>query len=356
MPPTTENAALIRADTPRAVAISYLAFLLILALTAALHLTTPLVTALFSCFVLSKMHFVKNKWAAVAAFVLLGAVIFWAFVFFLRRAFVILPEIVSTTIPIIVQYADRHGIDLPFDDAQSLRDIAMESVRGALGDLGNFAKIATKEFVLLVIGVVIGIGIFLNPHLEGPPAQSQAGQNGLNLYTLYARLIAKRFGSFFRSFEMVMGAQVLISAINTAFTACFVLGVHLPYAGLVIVLTFLCGLLPIVGNLLSNTLIAGVAFKVSPQMAGAALAFLVVIHKLEYFLNSKIIGHRIRHPMWLTLLALIFGERLMGIPGLILAPVILNFIKVEASKFAVTDPPVSEDQTSMMEATKAGAP
>jgi predicted PurR-regulated permease PerM len=54
-----------------------------------------------------------------------------------------------------------------------------------------------------------------------------------------------------------------------------------------------------------------------------------VIHKLEYLLNSKIIGERINNPVWLTLVALIIGERLMGIPGLILAPVVLNYLRVE---------------------------
>jgi len=59
----------------------------------------------------------------------------------------------------------------------------------------------------------------------------------------------------------------------------------------------------------------------------------VLIHKLEYFLNSQIIGSRIRQPMWLTLVGLIVGEYLMGIPGVILAPVVLHYIKVEASRF-----------------------
>ena len=65
--------------------------------------------------------------------------------------------------------------------------------------------------------------------------------------------------------------------------------------------------------------------------------FLVVIHKLEYLFNSKIIGGRILHPMWLTLVGLILGESLMGIPGIILAPVILNFLKVEGSRYAMPD-------------------
>ena len=39
--------------------------------------------------------------------------------------------------------------------------------------------------------------------------------------------------------------------------------------------------------------------------------------------------------MWLTLLGLLLGERLMGIPGMILAPIVLHYIKVEASRAEV---------------------
>ncbi|MEK7706912.1 MAG: AI-2E family transporter, partial [Verrucomicrobiota bacterium] len=89
---------------------------------------------------------------------------------------------------------------------------------------------------------------------------------------------------------------------------------------------------PIIGNIISNTLSVGVGFTISPQMALIALIFLVVIHKLEYFLNSKIIGDRIKNPMWLTLIGIVLGEKLMGVPGMILAPVVLHYIKVEASR------------------------
>jgi predicted PurR-regulated permease PerM len=71
----------------------------------------------------------------------------------------------------------------------------------------------------------------------------------------------------------------------------------------------------------------------SPRTGIIALIFLVAIHKLEYFLNSKIIGKRINSPMWLTLIGLLVGERLMGIPGMVLAPVVLHYIKVEASAY-----------------------
>jgi predicted PurR-regulated permease PerM len=61
---------------------------------------------------------------------------------------------------------------------------------------------------------------------------------------------------------------------------------------------------------------------------------------LEYFLNSKIVGWRIHNPLWLTLLALVVGERLLGVPGMILAPVILYYIKLETSAIKGPSQPI----------------
>jgi predicted PurR-regulated permease PerM len=133
-----------------------------------------------------------------------------------------------------------------------------------------------------------------------------------------------------------MGAQIIISSINTVLTAIFILITGLPHAAVVIGVTFLCGLLPIVGNLISNTIIVFLAAAMSVKFALVALIFLVGIHKLEYFLNSKIIGGWIRNPVWLTLIGLIVGEIVMGIPGMVLAPVVLNYMRLEMSKIPVT--------------------
>ena len=129
-----------------------------------------------------------------------------------------------------------------------------------------------------------------------------------------------------------MAAQLIISGINAGLTALFLVWNGYPYAPVLAGLTFLFGLLPIIGNLMSNTLIVSVGFTIAPRTAFLALVFLVVIHKGEYFLNSKIIGDRIKTPMWLTLVGLVIGEKLMGIPGMILAPAVLHYVKVEASR------------------------
>jgi predicted PurR-regulated permease PerM len=176
------------------------------------------------------------------------------------------------------------------------------------------------------LGIVAAGSLFYKTGLD-PHRGTHRLQN--NLYSVCCDEVSTRFRDFYRSFATVMGAQLTISLINTALTAIFLMAVHLPHTTLLIAVTFLCGLVPIVGNLVSNTIIVFVALTVSPKLAIGALVFLIGIHKLEYLLNSKIIGERIRNPVWLTLVALIIGERLMGVPGLILAPVVLNYLRVE---------------------------
>ena len=322
------------------VAISYGIFAALLVLVAWLHLGTPFLAALFCYLALNKLAFWGKKWIAVTLFLVLLAVAFWGFVFFFKRAATFLPEVVETALPIFVRFAEQNGIALPFTDYESLRVVTLETVRDTLGHVGKYVRVATKESVLLVIGVVVAVSVFLNPSFEAKRVQ---GRVRPNLYTFYTARIRERFGSLYRSFELVMGAQIIIAAINAVLTSFFVFGFGLPYAELIVILTFIFGLLPIVGNLITNTIIIGVAFTMSPRTALYALIFLVTIHKLEYFLNSRIIGSRIDHPMWLTLLSLIIGERLMGISGIIIAPVVLSFIKVEMKKIELDEdgtPPI----------------
>jgi len=305
-----------------------------LVLVGWLHLATPLLAILFSYLALSKLFFLKGrgKWAAVVLFLFLIAVVAYGLAAVMNQAVKTLPLIADNAIPSIIQWAKQRNIELPFTDYDSLKETATEAVRSQvhyLGSVAKFARGATTQFAFLVIGVVVAISIFLNPRVELDREPSQAGRN---LYSRFCDEVAARFTTLYGSFARVMGAQIVISAINTVFTGIFVLATQLPHAVVIVGLTFLCGLLPVIGNLVSNSIIVGIAFTESPKMALFALAFLVVIHKLEYFLNSKIIGGRIRNPLWLTLLGLVLGEKLMGIPGMILAPVVLHYIKVEASR------------------------
>jgi predicted PurR-regulated permease PerM len=320
-------------DMTRAARFSYLFIVGVIVLAGATHLATPLVTVLFAYFGLRRLNFVKRKWLAILFFLLVVAGTLYGFGYLIRQAFIALPKIAAESIPPMIVYAQNHGIDLPFSDVESLKAAIADMIKDEFLFVGNFARTATAQVVFILIGIVVAVSLFLNPKMEKYSNQPK----GSNLFTAVTDEIRLRFQLFYQSFEIVMGAQIVISLINTFLTAVFVLAVSLKHGTVVIGLTFLCGLLPIVGNLISNSIIVGIAFTISPRVAIAALVFLVALHKFEYFLNSKIIGDRIKNPVWLTLLALIIGERFMGIPGMILAPVMLNYIKVEASRLPPPD-------------------
>lgn len=305
-----------------------------LVLVGWLHLATPLLAALFSYFVLSKLRFGEHKWIPVAAFVVVILGIAYGLGHFIDQTIRALPKMAEDTIPRVVAWAEQNHFELPFTDFQSLKALAMDTVKQAkyVTNVANIAKVVTMQLAFLIIGCVVAVSIFLNSQVVLDRASHPLKNN---LYAMCADEIAQRFRNFYRSFVTVMGAQMVISSINTALTSVFVIAVGLPHALVVIGITFFCGLLPVLGNLISNTVIVAISFTISPNLALGALVFLVVIHKLEYFLNSKIIGDRIKNPVWLTLLGLILGEKLMGIPGMILAPVVLNYLKVEASRIAV---------------------
>jgi len=320
-------------------------FILATILAAAwLRLAGPLLVAFFTFLALTRLLLPVRggRWLAVAIVLLLLSAIIYALGYFIHVTIEALPEIGDKAIPAFIAWAKDYGIQLPFSDYDSLKDFALDTIKGEVrywGNLARFAGGASGHLLFLAAGCVIAIGFFLNPRFD-TAQQGRAGED--TLYSATCREIAARFKTLYQGFSKVMGAQIIISAINTTLTGIFLLAVGLPYAVVVIGVTFLCGLVPIVGNLVSNSIVVAIGFTVSPRMALGALVFLVAIHKLEYFLNSTVVGWRIRNPFWLTLLALLLGERIFGIPGMILGPVLLNYIRLEASRFMVNQPEPSE--------------
>lgn len=314
---------------------SYIIMTVLLVLTGWLHLGTFVLTSLFGYFALNWFSFRRKKYVGMTLYIIAVAMIGTGMVYFSRQAYVTMPAIADTTIPAIVGFAEKNNIELPFTDYESLKTVALSEAREGIDSVGRYVRAAAFQLVLLAAGLVVAASLFLSPSwmtTEPHPARD-------NLYAAVGRELTVRFQTFYGSFAKVVGAQLIISTINTSFTAIFLTVNHYPFAAVLVALTFLCGLLPIIGNLASNTLIVGIGFTVSPETALFALIFLVVIHKLEYFLNSKIIGSRIKIPMWLTLIGLILGEKLMGIPGMILAPVVLHYVKTETSQNEVVAPP-----------------
>lgn len=318
-----------RAETEmnRPAQISYAIVAILIALLAWFHLGTFLLTSLFGYLALQMFCFRRSKAVSVAVYIFAVIVVGAGLLYVASLSYRVFPTIADIAIPAMVEFAEKHGIDLPFTDYASLKSSALSEAREGIATIGRYAGIASFQSVLFVAGLVVALSVFLNPSWSAERQESATD----NLYSDICRELTIRFWNLYQSFARVIGAQLTISAINTGLTAVFLISTGYPFSVLLLSLVFLCGLIPIVGNLMSNIVVVGVGFTISPRVGLFALLFLVTIHKLEYFLNSKIIGKRIDSPMWLTLIGLLVGERLMGIPGMILAPVLLHYVKVEAS-------------------------
>lgn len=307
--------------------------LLILVLTGWFGMGTLLLSTLFAYFALDKLTCLKRKWLTLLAFSILVSVICFGLVYMGSQA-VHLPHAAEKSIQKMIDFAMAQGLELPFSDWDSMKAFALDTVKDEIHFVGLFTKTASKQFVFIIIGGVIAVNLFLNPSAD--LKESYSIRN--NLYSVIWMDLSARFRFFYSSFKTVISAQLIIATINAGLTAIFLTCISMPYGPMLVAITFFSGLLPIIGNLISNTIIVCIGFTVSPELGLGALAFLIILHKLEYFLNSKIIGERIKNPVWLTLIALIVGERVLGITGMILAPVVLYYLKMEASQIQVGMP------------------
>jgi predicted PurR-regulated permease PerM len=214
---------------------------------------------------------------------------------------------------------------LPQGDGSVVRAELVEWLRTHALDIRQFSGNAGRVLLHFIIGLIIGSFVALrgaSPHQSlAPLAQAMSDR-------------AHRLGEAFRQ---IVFAQVRISGLNALLTAIYlmvvlpVFGVHLPFTKTMIVVTFLVGLLPVLGNLVSNTIIVIISLSHSLYVAAASLGFLVIIHKLEYFVNARIIGGQIKARAWELLIAMLVMEAGFGVQGVIAAPIFYAYVKKELS-------------------------
>lgn len=214
-------------------------------------------------------------------------------------------------------------VDTLPDSVEGTKTAVVQWLREHAGQVQLIGKEAGLAMAHVLIGLVIGAMLALREVV------------GQRITQPLAAALTERARRLADAFRRIVFAQVRISAINTVLTAIYLavllplFGIHLPLTKTMIALTFVVGLLPVIGNLVSNTVIVIVSLAHSPQIAMASLGFLVVVHKFEYFLNARIVGARISAQSWELLLAMLVTEAAFGLPGVIAAPVYYAYLKQE---------------------------
>lgn len=207
-------------------------------------------------------------------------------------------------------------------DADTLRDAVSAFLKDHAAEFKTAGGHAGKALAHILAGLAIGVlGAFHHADPEGPRPLAAA--------------LGGRLRRFREAFEAVVFAQVKISLINTVLSALYLygilplFGIHLPMRLSLVGVTFAAGLLPVLGNVLSNAAVVLISLGAGPGVALASLVYLVVVHKLEYFVNAKIVGSRIHAQAWEVIAAMIVMEVAFGTTGLVLAPILYAYAKGE---------------------------
>ncbi|AFI88934.1 MULTISPECIES: AI-2E family transporter [Pectobacterium] len=212
---------------------------------------------------------------------------------------------------------------------EELQHELLQWVQAHIVMLQNMGKSFLHGFVTMLIGMVLGAIVSLynvDQDTEKPLLKAE---------------LLRRVSLLSASFRNIVFAQVKISAVNTVLSAIFILGalplfgVHLPFAKTLVVLTFVFGLLPVIGNLISNSIVFLSGLSLSLPIALVALVYLMLIHKFEYFLNAQIVGTRIKAHAWEILLAMLVFEAAFGLSGVIAAPIYYAYLKSELKEAAL---------------------
>jgi len=222
-----------------------------------------------------------------------------------------LPSSVADVLPTTIEGLRQQLIIMLGTHVQKISVVGMEGI---------------KVFAHVLLGMVVG-GMAAVHHFDEHEKS-----------TPFISALRARLRKLATAFDKVVFAQVKISALNAAFTAIYLLvvlplfNIHLPMATLLVILTFAVGMLPVVGNLVSNTVIVLISLGVSPGVGIASLLFLVLIHKAEYFMNARIVGHEVQATAWELLGAMLLFEATFGIVGLVAAPVVYAWLKAEVKE------------------------
>jgi predicted PurR-regulated permease PerM len=212
-------------------------------------------------------------------------------------------------------------------DADELRAGLVSLLRQHADTLQLAGKSVGRSAAHALIGMIVGAMLALR------------GAGHIESRMPIARTLAEHAARLADSFRRVVFAQFWIATLNAMFTWLYlgvalplIFDIHIPQLKTLILLTWIAGLVPILGNLISNSVVVVVSLTQSIQLAIGSLVFLMLIHKLEYFLNARIIGSHIRSRAWELLIAMVVMEAAFGIAGVIAAPIFYAYFKDELTR------------------------
>jgi predicted PurR-regulated permease PerM len=279
---------------------------------------------------------VSRKWA------LLGVVAFYVFAFgvaamagvgsalrSVKLMHATLPERMAAAreSPLYLRLHDQLG------DTEKILEGAKHYASSALhyaSEIGHILVFTTVGFILAVVFLLV------QDHLrEFRAKMDPASTHGT---------LVRWFGHVCDAVIVTIQLQLVVAACNTLFTLPVLLALGIPHVPSLMVLIFVSGLVPVIGNLVSGAVLSLLAYQAKGWLGvGLLVALTAILHKIEsYYLNPHLTAKHVRLPGFVLIVSLIAWEHLLGFVGLFVSfPLLFVAARIRAEFRGEDEAPAS---------------
>lgn len=273
--------------------------------------------------------------------------------------FKLLSSLVSLSLLSVLFYLAYEGFSYMLSDVSSFMDESEKLFQRSLieygfseemvkkiddwySNLGLYAvenlevlKNAGSALLKALLGIIFGIIIF-HTKIERENNEENLWKMSLNKIYTFSEMV-------FSAFKGIMTTQIIISLLNTVFITIFSLGFtylytgeFLPYWYILIPFVTVFSLIPVVGNLMVNVLIALSALQVSVYYIVVAIVYFFIVHKMELLVIGKFLNLRMHAPFIIILFSMILGELLFAsVVGVIMGMTMLFVVLALLSSYKI---------------------
>lgn len=217
-------------------------------------------------------------------------------------------------------------------------DELAKSAEHYAADVAKSAAALGRALLQALIGLVLAIVFFLDE------ARLRAFRDTLAPASLVGTL-ARWLEHVAEAVSLTVQLQLIVAGVNALLTLPVLLLIGVPKPGTLMVLIFVSGLIPVVGNLLSGAVLVVLAYQVKGWVGVVLFVVLTfLLHKVEsYYLNPRLTARHVALPGFVLILSLIACEHLFGFVGLFLSfPLLFVGGKLLAEFRAEDAPPPTE--------------
>lgn len=184
-----------------------------------------------------------------------------------------------------------------------------------------------------VIGMILAIVFLLGKD------ELLVWRRSLNPKTLMGTLV-RWFEYVAEAVSVTVQLQLIVAVCNTIVTLPILLLLGIRDVPALMVLIFVSGLVPVIGNVVSGAVLSVLAYVArGPVGLGIFLVLTFVLHKVEaYYLNPRLTSRHVKLPGFLLIVSLIAWEHLLGFKGLFISfPFLFVALKIR-DELRVEDP------------------